>query len=203
MGESPSSANGREIGYSASMRTAPQEMERQARAIYGFSSQAKEYVHKRARGHCEFPEGCEEKSTGKVNHLTGCAVAFRDGLDKKDIINPDQNALELCSSHEFELDQQESYQLECLVYEKIHNRSNKRLRRNEKRLRGISTSPSSGSLWQLHDTPQAAGGWETPGFRQLAKRHSDISIYEVPMETLPRPMGNPQRNQALRQNRRT
>lgn len=100
---------------------------------YGFSQSQRDYVHKRSKS-CEFPDGCNEHITGKVNHLTGVFLARMDGLDKKSITNPDHNALLLCWEYEKDLDKQEKYQQECLLYEKgspIHIGENHR--RNKKK----------------------------------------------------------------------
>ena len=101
---------------------------------YGFTQGQRNEVHKRSK-HCEFPEGCSEPVTGKVNHLTGVFIARMEGLDKPSITNISQNALLLCWDHEMDLDRQEHYQQECIIYERTRSIS-----RNPSRIKRFDRS---------------------------------------------------------------
>lgn len=90
---------------------------------YGFTQEAKQYVHERAGNSCEFPgEVCLINNTGKVNHLEGAFVAFLDHKDKRIITDPEQNALMLCQKHDDFLEAQQRFQAECLLAERWRNR---------------------------------------------------------------------------------
>lgn len=87
-----------------------------ARKIYGFSYEAREFARERADGACEFPgEVCPSPNTGTVNHLTGCCIAYRLELDPESITDPEQNALMLCEDHQEDLDNQEHVLLETIM----------------------------------------------------------------------------------------
>lgn len=105
------------MGYPFSITAHPQGQDMVERYGYGFTPDQKAIVHKRSK-HCEFPEGCPEPVTGKVNHLTGVFIARMEGLERSAITNIDQNALLLCWDHERDLDRQEHYQQECIIYER-------------------------------------------------------------------------------------
>jgi len=86
---------------------------------YAFTSLDKNFVRNRGKGWCEFPgEKCINPNNTQVHHLTGAYVARLDGKDPKSIRNPITNALMLCSEHAQDLDDMESYEVECLLYER-------------------------------------------------------------------------------------
>lgn len=75
---------------------------------YGFSSEAKRYVHERANRSCEFPaEPCERRNNGIVHHITGVYEAKLSGMDKRVVSDPDLNAVMLCDPHALQHDIQE------------------------------------------------------------------------------------------------
>lgn len=88
------------------------------RKAYEFTHTAKTMVRHRAQGLCEFPPGCPNPNTNRVNHLTGVAISRRERVDPSITSNANLNALMLCSEHEWDLDSQEDYQLRCLKEER-------------------------------------------------------------------------------------
>lgn len=89
---------------------------KEVRQTYGFSIDSKQFARERASGACEFPDKCPEPNTGRVNHLSGCGIADRLGLDPEPIKDPNLNAIMLCRPHEQDLDRQEA----VILYELDH-----------------------------------------------------------------------------------
>jgi len=89
------------------------------RKEFAFTSLDKNFVRNRAEGWCEFPgERCINPNDTRVNHLTGAYVARLDDKDPESIRNPITNALMLCRDHAMDLDDQEAYEVEALIYER-------------------------------------------------------------------------------------
>jgi hypothetical protein len=95
---------------------------------YGFSSIDKEVVHKRARNRCEF-EDCPLPNNNIVHHLEAVFIAKLDDKPKEVIHDVTQNALMLCDQDAFNLDRQQDYQVDCLLYERHQTRANTRTKR--------------------------------------------------------------------------
>lgn len=88
---------------------------------YGFTNEAKAFVHKRANSSCEFPgDVCPRPNTGKINHITGVFEARLDFKDRRAISDPTMNAVMLCEPHEATHDAQERFQVESLLGERHH-----------------------------------------------------------------------------------
>jgi hypothetical protein len=84
----------------------------------GFSQEDRQTAHKRAGTSCEFPAGCENKNTGKVNHITGVFEAFLDHKDPRAIRDINLNSALLCDTHEATHDAQEAFQVQSLLGER-------------------------------------------------------------------------------------
>ena len=111
------------------------------REAFQFSNADKDMARQQADGTCQFPaEDCSEPNTGQVNHLTGCFIAHKEGLDRKVMTDPFYNAMMLCEDHQEDLDRQEDYQRECIIFldEKRTLVSHKKLEN------GKNTSPRKG-----------------------------------------------------------
>lgn len=84
---------------------------------YGFSLEAKQYARDRANKTCEFGDGsCPRPNTNRVNHLTGCFEARLLGMNPKDISDPKQNAVMMCSLHEVMHDSIERRHIEKVLF---------------------------------------------------------------------------------------
>lgn len=87
---------------------------------FGFSLDAKKYVHNRAGNRCEYGGGeCPSPNTGRVNHITGAFEGFLKGANPQDIRNPDMNATMECNIHEQVHDAQERLQIDFLKGERV------------------------------------------------------------------------------------
>ena len=83
---------------------------------YGFNNIDKQKVRERANGNCEKPS-CPLPNNNIVHHLEAVFIAKLDGKPKEVIHDVSQNALMLCDQDANDLDDQQSYQVDCLLYE--------------------------------------------------------------------------------------
>jgi hypothetical protein len=82
--------------------------ERQHRRGAEFSRLTRQMALKRARGRCEYPQGCDRPHDGTLDHLTGCMLGRLLGMERT-VLKSLDNAQFLCSYHNRLKTDQENY----------------------------------------------------------------------------------------------
>ena len=84
------------------------------RERYGFTQQAKRYMHIEQDRNCMGSDGCQNDNDLHIHHLSGCYVSALKDLEPDAITDPEQNALMLCPDHREALDWQERVHIDMV-----------------------------------------------------------------------------------------